>query len=440
MRATDPAFSLAWTLLLGIAIGCAKPDPDRSPGDTASTPSDTASSSPSDTSEPASPGPKGDEALVRALLAGERSIGEVMAEIPWSGGFPVATESGTYLFVHGYEGGSWSLAGSFNDWDPEPMTAGSGFWWAEVEIGGPSGQQYKFVNHGVEWHADPFARSYTYDAFGEISFVAPPVDAPRLDRWPAFAAEGLDPRTVRVYVPPGGGPWPVLYAQDGQNLFDPEGIWGGWRLQDALADLEPMLVVGIDNTAARVDEYTHVADVYGAVSSAGLGEAYAALVHEHLRPHVEQVYGSTGHDGVMGSSLGGLISLYIAHRYPGEYEFAASLSGTLGWGAYTDAGAPMVALYESAGPRQTALFLDSGGGPGPDGACLDLDGDGYPEDDPDSSDNYCVTRHFADAMADLGYTWNQDLWHWHEPGAPHNEAAWAARVHRPLGLFLSLAE
>ena len=46
-----------------------------------------------------------------------------------------------------------------------------------------------------------------------------------------------------------------------------------------------------------------------------------------------------------------------------------------------------------------------------------------------------MTRQFADALAGAGYTWDTTLFHWHEPGAPHNEAAWAARVWRPIEQF-----
>jgi hypothetical protein len=228
----------------------------------------------------------------------------------------------------------------------------------------------------------------------------------------------------------------VLYAEDGQNLFDPEAIWGGWRLPEALAGRDPLLVVGIDNTPDRFDEYTHVPDDIGQGLMGGDGDAYATLIEDHVRPHVEAVYGSTGLDGLMGSSLGGLISLHVAWRNPGRYDFAASLSGTLGWGRF---GADNETIEQRwlAAPPGTAVYLDSGGGPGTDG-CEDPDSDGFPEDDPDAEDNYCETRQLADALAANGYTWDVDLWHWWEPGAPHAEVAWAARVGMPLDLFLGL--
>ncbi len=376
-----------------------------------------------------------DEARARALVAGQVSdTRQALLEIAWSGGWPVQTAAGTWLFVSETPA---ALAGDHSNWQPEPLTEGDGVWWIEVDIPAPEGAGYKVVR-GDAWEADPWARSYTWDAHGELSYVAAPTDTWRLDRWPGLEGQGLAPRTVRVYVPPGTGPWPTLYAQDGQNLFSPQAFYGGWRLQEALAGLgAAALVVAVDNTPDRMDEYTHVEDALSGQVVGGQGAAYADLLQLDLRPQIEQTYGPPAQVGVLGSSLGGLISLYVAHRYPTEFDWAISLSGTLGWGRFAASNTALEELYEQAGVEAPILYVDSGGSDGGDG-CDDVDGDGLPEDDPNDSDNFCTNRHFADGMADLGYTWGTNLHHWHEPGAPHNEAAWADRVHRPLALFLGL--
>ena len=381
--------------------------------------------------------PAADLAIVAALIDGEISAEDALHQIAWSGGWPVRDGEMAW-FVHASIDGPWSVAGDFNEWAPEPMTAGDGFSWAAVEVGSdPAGLGYKFVGPGEVWIADPTARSYAYDDYGELSYVAPPSATPRLDRWPGLRAEGLAPRDLAIWVPSGAGPWPVIYAHDGQNLFDPGAIWGGWRLGEALSVRDPILVVGIGNTPDRFDEYTHVPDDIGHGGlMGGNGDAYAALVESAVRPHVEAVYGSTGHDGVLGSSLGGLISLHIAWRYPERYDFVASLSGTLGWGRIGADNETIAARWTADRPMVPA-YVDSGGGPGANG-CEDPDGDGSTADDPDATDNYCTTRHFADALADNGHTWEVDLWHWWEPDAPHAEIAWADRVGMPLDRFLSL--
>ena len=115
---------------------------------------------------------------------------------------------------------------------------------------------------------------------------------------------------------------------------------------------------------------------------------------------------------------------------------AISLSGVVHWGRIGRMNDSLFQLYATEGVRDTAIYVDSGGGA--DGACVDTDGNGIANDTANNLDAYCENRQFADQLAAQGYTWASDLWHWHEPGAPHNEAAWAARVARPLGYFAAL--
>jgi hypothetical protein len=307
------------------------------------------------------------------------------------------------------------------------------FVWSETAIAAPAGQKYKYVR-ADEWVSDPWSRSYEYDEFGEVSYVEPPADTWHLERWHGLAAEGLAERLLRVYVPAGTGPWPVMYMHDGQNLFDPDAMMGGWRLQDVAETYGyELLIVGIDNSADRMTEYTHVDDQIDGETFVAQGDAYARLVELTVRPFVEANFPTNGLRGVMGSSLGGLISLYIAHLYPDVYHFAGSLSGTLGWGKFGLDNPLVRELYETAGLRAFAIYVDSGGAPPVEG-CEDAGGFVIAE----GSDNYCQTRAFYDAMETLGYTPDADLfYHWDED-APHNEAAWSARVDVPLGILLQL--
>jgi len=394
---------------------------------------DTGPTSIRDTAEPTDTIDATDE--LQQLIAGDRDAAEVVPAVAWADGWPL-DDGDTTWFVHLASEGSWSVAGDFNDWTPEPMTQGNGFWYLGVDDDLAPGTGYKFVRDNTDWIADPFARSYQYDAYGELSYAVPPTDIPHLERWPNLVGQNLAPREVVVYVPPGDGPFDVLYAHDGQNLFDPVAIWGGWRLGEVLPSTPDVMVVGLFNTPDRMNEYTHVDDFVLGYDFLATGDDYAALVHEDLRPHIEGVYPTSGHDGLMGSSLGGLISLHIAQTYPGEYDFVASLSGTLGWGRFEYDNPTMEERWLGATPDDIVVYVDSGGSPGPDGRCDDLDGDGFPEDDPDASDNFCTTRQFADALAANGFAWDDTLFHWHEAMAPHQENAWAERVFRPLQLFV----
>lgn len=341
-------------------------------------------------------------------------------------GWPVPLTEG-HLFVSLAPGFN-QLSGDFNDFAGTPMIVQNGYAYL-VQTAVP-GTRYKFSN-GTEFVSDPWSRAYTYDEFGEMSLVD--ATEKHLQRFFEVGDDTMAARTLHVLVP-AEEPTHVLYAHDGQNLFDPNAIWGGWKLQDVAP--AGMMIVGIPNTAARMDEYTHVPDdIDGSGSIGGKGDDYAAFVQETVRPLIRATFGEPAKIGTMGSSLGGLISLHLAHRYPGEFDFAASLSGTLGWGSIGLNNPTMISLYTGQGVRDTYLYIDSGGGAS---GCLDSDNDGVQDDDPTAADNYCENKQFEALLVAEGYVYDVNLTHWWEPDAPHNEAAWAARVFRPLGIFSNL--
>lgn len=343
-------------------------------------------------------------------------------------GWPAPVEGG-YLFVT--TDPALDLVGGDHDgWTGTPLTQDQGFRWIVIDV--PAVERYKFTDLS-DWRADPWARSYTYDDFGEISLVAPKVA--HLDRFLGIGDAKLKPRPLHVLVP-AEAPTHVLYAHDGQNLFDPDAFFGGWKIQESAPPA--LLVVGIDNTPARLDEYTHVPDVIdgGGNAVGGLGDAYGDFLQYTVRPLVNKHYGEPKVIGTMGSSLGGLISFHIADRYPGQYAFAASLSGTMGWGSIGDGvhNETMIERYAKHGHGSAVLYLDSGGDGEP---CADSDGDGV-DDDTEQGDNYCENAQMRDVLIAAGYEENSDLVYVWDQGAQHNEAEWAARVSVPMALFAGL--
>jgi hypothetical protein len=363
--------------------------------------------------------------LEQVLLALTEDPDSALLDVSRTTGWPAPVDGG-WLFVT-TEAGAWSVAGDFEGWSGLPMTEEEGYSWLVADVPDPSG--YKFTD-GTDWVADPWSRQYTYDDFGEMSLLN--AEDAHLERLFAVSDGTLAARTVRAWVPAEPATH-VLYVHDGQNLFDPGASWGGWHLQDSVP--AAMLVVGIDNTAARMDEYTHVPDSLDGELYGGQGDAYAAFIEGTVRPLADATWGEPATAGVMGSSLGGLISFHIADRAPGAYAFAASLSGTMGWGSIGADNETMIARYAAAGHRGTALYLDSGGY---GTTCADADGDGTHDDDPDAADNYCETVQLRDVLEAGGYTFDVDLFHWWESGAEHNEAAWADRVWRPMEIFAGL--
>lgn len=357
-------------------------------------------------------------------------------------GWPVFVEDG-YLFVS-TDPSLDLVAGDHDQWAGTPMKLEGNFRWLHMKV--TAGSRYKFTN-GTVWTADPWARSYTYDDNGEMSLVRP--TAAHLDRFFRIGDAEMPERTVNVWVPQ-EKPTHVLYVHDGQNLFDPKAVWGGWALQDSVPPA--MMLVGIDNTGeGRMFEYTHVEDIFDldgdgtAEAWGGKGDAYADFVNGTVRKLVADRYGEPSKVGTMGSSLGGLISFHIADRFPGQYAYAASLSGTFGWGSIGEQSKneTIIERYVSHGYRSTVLYFDAGGGdPGlsqqqNEALCMDSDGDGI-EDDNEIGDNACENAQMRKALVGVGYTLGVDAFHWWEAGAAHNEAEWRTRVFRPLDLFAGL--
>ncbi len=361
------------------------------------------------------------DTVLEDLLIGLReNVQETVVTQSLSDGWPAPVRDG-YLFVS-TDPTLDKVAGDFDEWAGTQLTVEDNFAWTVLDVA--PGTRYKFTDLD-RWVGDPISRAYEWDENGLMSRTIPEGEA-HLQRFFGVRNDEIQPRTVRVWVPV-ETPTHVIYVHDGQNLFSPYAINGGWRLQDSAP--AAMMLVGIDNTAARMDEYTHVQDNIGELVG-GRGDDYADYVNTTVRGLIEAQYGEAPKVGVMGSSLGGLISFHIADRFPNDYIFAASLSGTMGWGSIGLNNQTMIERYQAAGKRDVALYLDSGG----DGTCVDSDQDGI-EDDGTANDNYCENKQLEAVLVGLGYTYDVDMWHWHEPGAAHNEAAWAARVFRPLEAF-----
>jgi hypothetical protein len=353
-----------------------------------------------------------------------------MNDTAYSGGFPLVEPRRLAFAFLDERVHAVSVAGDFNGWSASAGTmtaavAGFPFYYRVVNTDGRSlaGSRYKIVRDGREWLADPAARSFEFDGYGEISFVQPPLDRSHLERWPDFGVgSAVLERSLQVYVPAGAGPFPVIYANDGQNLWP-----GGWRMKDAadaaIADgVHPFLVVAVPNSPERFDEYTHVADDIGFVTG-GAADSYLGFLVDAVKPFVDARYPTRpGREdtAILGSSLGGLVSLYAGWRYPDVFGAAASFSGTVGWGSIGVSEATVVDFYADH-PAEVSLYVDSGGGPGT--GCVDSDGDGL-HDDGNGNDNYCENVDFVAAARasglDVVYRYTRD--------ASHNEAAWALRL------------
>jgi predicted alpha/beta superfamily hydrolase len=219
---------------------------------------------------------------------------------------------------------------------------------------------------------------------------------------------------ARVYRPPGYDEntlrrYPVIYMQDGKNLFFPDEAFLGreWQVDEALTLLDTMnaidhaVVVGV-HAGDRMSEYTKPGY-----------EAYARSVVEEVKPAIDakvRTLTSPHETIVLGSSLGGVVSFFMAWEYPDVFGLAACMSST--FSHRND----LIDRVLSEPPRQTKFYLDSG----------------WPDD------NYEVTLAMAMALSRRGYAPRQDFVHLMFPLEEHDEHAWGRRLHLPLQLALGM--
>src|SRR5271154_6181178 len=150
--------------------------------------------------------------------------------------------------------------------------------------------------------------------------------------WPDFYSPQLDNRrNLLVYLPPSydhsDRRYPVLYMHDGQNLFDRATSFAGntWQVGETLDRLAndgiEAMVVGLNHAGeqrtAEYNPFPHFWQGRGEISLQFLTETVKPLIDQDFRTRSEREA-----TGIMGSSMGGLISLYAFFRASSVFGFA----------------------------------------------------------------------------------------------------------------------
>ena len=173
------------------------------------------------------------------------------------------------------------------------------------------------------------------------------MSGPHLIKHQQFPSRFLrNQRDLIIYLPPGyhaqpHRQYPVLYLHDGQNLFDgstsfiPGMDWHVGHTADRCIReglIEPLIIVGIYNAGKhRLQEYTPTR-----MPRLGGGRAsrYARFLIEEVSPFLQSNYrilGGMENTGIGGSSLGGLVSLFLGLRMPHVFGKIAALSPSVWW-------------------------------------------------------------------------------------------------------------
>lgn len=168
------------------------------------------------------------------------------------------------------------------------------------------------------------------------------------------------PRSIYIYLPPGYEKskinYPVIYMQDGQNLYDPKRAYLGqtWEAEKSLDALilqrkiTPVIVVAIDNSLDRKNEYT----------PGPVADAYLRFIVRNVKPLVEskfRVKKGREHTGIIGSSLGGLVSLYAGVEFSKHFGLIGALSPSIWWN-----GQEILGFYDRAQTLPLKIYVDSG--------------------------------------------------------------------------------
>ncbi len=248
----------------------------------------------------------------------------------------------------------------------------------------------------------------------------------------------------------------VIYMHDGQMAFNESETWNGgnWGINGTLTrlikerEIPPTMVVAVNNGASKLrfpeyfpqkpldymsaEQHTHIDElrledklVFG--GNPIQSDNFLKFLVDELKPHIDQnypVFTDPDHTMTLGSSMGGLISLYALCEYPHIFGSAACLSTHWQGAAYKEDTFITEAFFKYfdkhlPSPQTHQLYFDHG--------TVTLD-KWYPP----------VQKEFDKIMIAHGY--DEENWQTRNfEGADHSENAWKERAHIPLTFLLKSA-
>lgn len=261
-----------------------------------------------------------------------------------------------------------------------------------------------------------------------------------------ISSDYVDDRNVDVWLPESFSKdeqYPVLYMHDGQMLFDSTTTWNNqeWKIDEVAGKLitegkiSPVIVVGVwNNGDQRFAEYFPEKAVnyipktqqdslmkLGPVNLKA--DKYLTFLVDELKPFIDSTYSTQPgpeHTFLMGSSMGGLISIYGLSEYPEVFGGAACLSTH--WVGTSEAQAIIskaISDYLASNlpdPGSHKIYFDHG--------TATLDSLYPPHQD-----------RIDQIMTEKGYS--SENWMSREfKGADHSEKSWSGRLHIPLTFLL----
>ena len=237
-----------------------------------------------------------------------------------------------------------------------------------------------------------------------------------------------DARDITVFLPPGydGADkirYPVLYMHDGQNLFDPAAAFKTgehWRVGETASELieagrlAPLIIVGIANTGPRrIHEYT---PTYDRRRGGGEADAYGRLIVGELKPLIDGTYRTLPdplHTGMAGSSLGGLVTLFLGLKRPDVFGRLGMMSPSVWW----DRRVILRTVREARPKPRLRIWVDMGTREG--------------------RQNLENARLLRAGLVRAGWIEGEDLSYEEVTGGTHSEVAWGDRFGRMVEWLFS---
>ncbi len=230
-------------------------------------------------------------------------------------------------------------------------------------------------------------------------------------------------RTLVVYLPPGYDEnpdkrYPVLYMQDGQNLFDTAMSFAGveWNVDETAEKLinegkiEPVIIVGIYNSPDRTEEFTPIRKSES--DPVARGVYYGWFVAYEVKRFIDKTYRTLPdreHTAIAGSSLGGLIALDAARAHNDVFGECVAMSPAL-WSAEGELLSQWTA--DNDWMTNTKFWIDMG--------------EGETEDYP-AGEAVPHLQTLASTMQSAGLVKDNDYVERVVEGEEQNEAAWSKR-------------
>jgi enterochelin esterase family protein len=250
-------------------------------------------------------------------------------------GTPMIEEPAVHFVYYNPTAQSVAVSGEFNQWTATPMTplGETGIFYHTTEFSGPARVEYKLIVDG-QWIVDPYCPNRVDNGIGEQNsfFVAGDFQEPPELEWVSTIPHGRvvefdfnskllnNQRQVYVYLPPeyakrSSQRFATFYVHDGGEYLSRA------RLPTVLDNLRhsqeipPLIAVMVD-PVNRMAEY-HANDLY------------AQFLEQELIPHIDRHYRTRAQRedrGVMGASMGGLISTYLGLSRPHLFSKVAGQS------------------------------------------------------------------------------------------------------------------